>query len=239
MGDLAPPLHVPGEVQHGDLIENCPEDCVLAQILCKGLRELGFPLCPRYSTRVEPVDEVHRSSVDIPARGHIGGWSHEAFAGTPEGAKKKVAFAAITDLCGELPEEIAHTSLRYIPWADPQDALWLARLNNIPNEPPNHEALLTVTQFASEAASLYREELFIAVEAREDRFVAQDESHDLRLQVDGLEAQLAQANEQIEDLEVQVQHLNAQIIPLGPDEPVVLHVGTHMGDAPVASDGKE
>lgn len=239
MGDLAPPLHVPGEVQHGDWIENCPEDCVLAQILCKGLRELGFPLCPRYSTRVEPVDEVHRSSVDIPARGHIGGRSHEVFAGTPEEAKKKVAFAAITDLCGELPEEIAHTSLRYIPWADPQDALWLARLNNIPNEPPNHEALLTVTQFASEAASLYREELFIAVEAREDRFVAQDESHDLRLQVDGLEAQLAQANEQIEDLEVQVQHLNAQIIPLGPDEPVVLHVGTHMGDAPVASDSEE
>ena len=118
-------------------------------------------------------------------------------------------------------------------------ALWLDRLNNIPNDPPNHDALLTVISFASEAASLYREELFIAVKAREDRFVAQDESHDLRLQVDGLEAQLAQANEQIEDLEVQVQHLNAQIIPLGPDEPVVLHVGTYMGDAPVASDGEE
>ena len=144
MGDLAPPLHVPGEVQQGELVENCPEGCVLAQILCKGLRKLGFPPCPRYSTQVHPVDEVYRARLDIPARGNMEGQSHDAAGDTAEEAKSKVAFAAITALCGELPGEIAHTSLRYIPMADPEDALWLARLNNIPNEPPNHEALLTV-----------------------------------------------------------------------------------------------
>ena len=72
MGDLAPPLHVPGEVQQGNFMENCPEGCVLTQIPCKGLSELRFPPCPRYSTRVYPVDDVFLERLDIPASEHMG-----------------------------------------------------------------------------------------------------------------------------------------------------------------------
>ena len=150
-----------------------------------------------------------------------------------------MAFAAITALCEELPEEIEHTSLRYIPLADPEDALWLTRLNNMLIDPPDHDALITVIQYVSESAGLYREEFVIAIEARQDRLEIQEENHDLRLRVDELNDELAQAHEQIEDLVIQVQHLNDQIIPLGTDEPVVLNVGTHMEDAPVASDDEE
>ena len=185
-----------------------------------------------------PVDDVVAARLDIPARGHVGEQTHETFGVTAEEAKRKVAFVAITDLCGPLPEEIAHTSLRYIPMADPGDALWLNRLNNIPNDPPNQDALLTVISFASEAASLYRE-LITAVEARGDRLEVQEENHDLRVHVDDLEGELAQAHGQIEDLAMQVQHLDAQVVHLGPDEPVVLNVVAHMEDAPVASEDEE
>ena len=157
---------------------------------------------------MEPVDDVFLARLDIAVREHVGGWSHEAYGGTPEEAKKKVAFAAITALCEELPDEIDRTSLCYIPLADPEDALWLHRLNNMFDDPPNHGALLTVIQYASESAGLYREELVIAVEARQDRLEMQDENFDLRVRVDELNDELAQAHEQIEDLVIQVQHLN-------------------------------
>ena len=156
MGDLTAPLHMPGEAQQGNFVKSCPEGCVLAQLLCRGLRELRFPPCPRYSTRVEPVDDVFLARLEIAAREHVGGWSHEAYGSTPDEAKKKVAFAAITALCEELPEEIEHTSLRYIPLADPEDALWLTRLNNMLIDPPDHDALITVIQYASESVGLYR-----------------------------------------------------------------------------------
>ena len=203
------------------------------------MRELRFLPCPRYSTRVYPVDDVFVARLDIPARGHMGEQTHETYGVTAEEAKRKVAFVAITDLCEALPAEIAHTSLRYIPMADPGDALWLDRLNNIPYDPPNHDALLTVISFASEAASLYRGELVIAVEAREDRLEMQEDNHDLRVRVADLEGELAQAHGQIEDLVIQVQHLNDQVVHLGLDEPVILNVMTHIEGAPVASDDEE
>ena len=88
MGDLAPPLHVPWEVQQGNFVENCPKGCVLAQILCKGLRELRFPPCPRYCTRVYLVDDVFVARLDIPASVHVGEQTHETFGVTVEEAKR-------------------------------------------------------------------------------------------------------------------------------------------------------
>ena len=57
--------------------------------------------------------------------------------------------------------------------------------------------------------------------------------------MDDLDGELAQAHGQIEDLAMQVQHLDAQVVHLGPDEPVVLNEVAHMEDAPVASEDEE